>query len=184
MVWFKDWFRQKVKLGAVPRREFLTKAKLQQLFGDNYNWISYYDFDTARWNPSRNVSQLIDDKAPLGRDALKMKANVESMPDFKPFELVAAVVMAVDVDETCGIIKPIVHQPIFWPGCGVVGNVVVRDRTSGRIMPVSDYWVGVHRFHAVHEISDAGCVFVQKCSKWGSPYVKILGSFVRNARQK
>jgi len=184
MVWFKDWFSQKVKLRKVPEREFLTESKLRELFGDNYSWISYYDFDTARWNPSRNISQLVDNKSPLMCNALKMKSNVESMSDFKRFELVAAVVMTVDVDAKSSIIKPIVHQPIFWPGCGVVGNVVVRDRTSGRIMPVSDYWVGVHRFHAVHEISDAGCVFVQKCSKWGSPYVKILGSFVRNARQK
>ena len=124
-------------------KEELTDYKMQNLFAANYRGILYYNYDTSSWNTDKYQGTECIDADALGRKAGYLKEFLENMPGFKNLELVAYVTMLNNVDYFPGWCESI-EKPVFSRlGKSVLANIVCRSRKSGRILPVSNSWVGV-----------------------------------------
>ena len=123
-------------------KEILTDDKMRQILGANYNDVIYYNFDKAAWNADSYLGFKIENQAEYTKIANQCKALVESDAQFEPFELVAVVTMVID-DEQYTEFGAKVKKPKFSKfGKSTVGTLVQRDRKSGKILPVSENWMG------------------------------------------
>lgn len=147
-------------------KEELTDYKMQNLFAANYRGILYYNFDTKSWNTNRYQGAEYIDADMFGRKAGHLKEFLENMPEFKNLELVAYVTMLNNSDYFPGWCESI-EKPVFSrQGKSVLANIVCRSRKSGRILPVSNSWIGVKacpdNVTAVHFCYDATSVAITR----------------------
>lgn len=150
----------------IMNTELLTDEHMRKLFGTNYNGITYYNYDTNTWNRDSYLGDKI-----LGRDSNiyhKLKELLESSPSFAPYELVAFATM------------PIVHTPDYKnypilisnpthkkPSSYVVGTIVRRDKTTGKIVPVPNTWLGLKQFPFYNSaICEGPFFFAFDCNKF------------------
>ena len=135
-------------IGGTYKKELLTIERMQRLFGQNYNGLIYYNFDTGAWNTDRYRGYTINKQREHTELANEFKAVLERCPEFADYELVAMVVMAIRgrlyPGFSCSIHFPMYNA--FANGDAAVGTIVRRDRKTGRILPVPNNWLGVSEF--------------------------------------
>ncbi len=160
--------------------EFLTPEKMRKLFGRNYKGILYYDFDAGVWNTDKYLGVPISCQHVETESALRMKKIIEKEAMFKPFDLVAAVIMSID-DKNYNGDGQLVAAPRFnYGGTATVGNVVCRDKNTGLILPVSNNWIGISAFADKFDVAEyAANVFANSMLQNNCMRHRLLNSIVR-----
>lgn len=138
-------FKSKPVPESVPEKEILTAGKMRNLFGASYENIVYFNFDTESWNRSRYLGFTIGNQAVDARDAMEMKRVLEQKPEMQQLEVVASVTMATPDSEYPGT-GNIAKNPIYKRSANIVGTLILRDKTTGKILPVAPCWVGVEDY--------------------------------------
>ncbi|MBQ4069872.1 MAG: hypothetical protein IJD52_00655 [Alphaproteobacteria bacterium] len=134
--------------------ESLTPEKMRKLFGRNYKGVLYYDFDSDVWNTDTYMGVPISCQHVDTKDALRMKKSVEKEKLFKPFDLVAAVIMAIDAQNYNGDGQLVAAPRFNYGGTAAVGNVVCRDKNTGLILPVSNNWIGIAAYSDKFDVAE------------------------------
>jgi len=139
-----------IALGVLQRiagntSDKLDENKMSELFSANYHGITYFNFETNKWN--RN-NYKIDAKKHQGIDtvhAQELKRNIEQDPNMRDIEVIAAVAMTINEPDYPGW-GEIIHNPKFSAtGKSVIGTIVRRDKRTGKILPVTSEWMGIHQ---------------------------------------
>lgn len=142
------WQRVKSSLHHIPKdkKERLTSEKMQELFGANYRGIVYYNFD-KKVHFSLGYEGALSASAPIApNNAAECKTVLEHEPLFSDREVVATVVMSIAPQKsgTSMIQGKKIKNPVHAPqGSTVVGTLVTRNCTTGKINPVPTTWLGV-----------------------------------------
>ncbi len=151
----KDNNSQKQDLSASVGPELLTDAKMAELFGDNFSHLAYINFDDNSCNcTTYNGRELLNIKNTM-KKALEFKNQLERHSDMlqaaNPATMVAMAAMTVKSSEhqhrQWG---KLISRPEYDPnGSAIVCMVVTRDEDTGKINPVSEYWLGGMDFGGV-----------------------------------
>lgn len=125
-------------------KEFLDVAKLRELFGANYDFIEFFDYDTGRLNSGHKVSKSDDIIYRNFKNILSKDARFNNH-----YELAAVVSLSVspypysDVNDGQIVRKPKYVKPSikFLGQTGFAGAIVCRDKNTGKILPVPSKWL-------------------------------------------
>lgn len=134
--------------GGGYKRELLTIEKMRLLFGQNYDGLVYYNYDTCQWNTNKYRGYTINNQETHTEQANEFKGVLERCPEFADYELVALAVMAIRGRLFPGFAHAM-HCPTYnliANGDAAVGTIVRRDRKTGRILSVPNDWLGVLEF--------------------------------------
>ena len=128
------------------KKEILTDAKVAELLKvASTNAVMYYNFDSNRWNTSHYLGYDVWWQGADNDVAKDFKALFEKEPEFADVELAACMIMATNYKYLAKGMR--LHKPVYSPTAkGVVFNVIRRDKQSGRILPVSDVWIGGDKY--------------------------------------
>lgn len=146
--------------------ELLTDEHMRKLFGTNYNGITYFNYDTGRWfHKTWDTIKILAHDRPIFQD---FKKHIESAPHFAPYELVALVVMPIQHTPNYKNFPILVSNPTYTPRSSyIVGTIIRRDRTSGKILPVPTTWHGVKDFSQhFSALEDGPFFFAFDCIKF------------------
>lgn len=136
-------------------KEILTSESAQRFLGGLYNNVVYYNHDSNSWN-RREISNEGFDTA--GAEWLKIV--LESQPVFKDkYELVANVTITVDSKEYPGLAKWAKNVKYSSKGTAVLGNLIVRAKTTGRLELWNSAWLGVDDCGDPSDAADSAVVF-------------------------
>lgn len=126
-------------------KELLTTNKMRDLFGASYENIVYFNFDTECWNRSKYLGFTIGDQTIDARNAMEMKRMVEMEPEMQDLEVVASVTMSTTNAEYPGN-GNVASAVKYKRDRNIVGTLVLRDKTTGKILPVVLCWLGVENY--------------------------------------
>ena len=126
-------------------KEILSQGKMKDLFGESYKNIVYFNYDTGVWNRPHYLGYSIGDQRVDTRDAMEMRRMIELEPQMQGYELVASVTMATD-DENYPGTGRITHEPQYKRARNIIGTLILRDKKSGKILPVAPCWLGVESY--------------------------------------
>lgn len=129
-------------------KELLTTNKMRDLFGASYENIVYFNFDTECWNRSKYLGFTIGDQTIDARNAMEMKRMVEMEPEMQDLEVVASVTMSTTNAEYPGN-GNVASAVKYKRDRNIVGTLVLRDKTTGKILPVVPCWLGVENYSKV-----------------------------------
>lgn len=121
--------------------EQLTDDVAKRLIG-HIN-VVYYNFDTGFWNTNRYNEYIITDQFLDTKSAKKFKTAMEQEPEFsKKYEFVANVVMTID-----SAMQPnwgtLIKAPQYNnAGTAIVGNVIARNKKTGKCELYGQSWIG------------------------------------------
>ena len=124
-------------------KEILTDYKMRELFCENYKFIKYFNFDDWRYDDGARIHSTSFDSEVMTE--LKQKLKQDKLFGAK-YELVAVVGMTVDGYSVCGlgecVLSPIYQAPNkkYMGLTGMVGTFIVRDKQTGKILPVPNEW--------------------------------------------
>ena len=135
-------------LPKATEKELLTVGKMKSLFGAAYKDIVYFNFDTGLWNRSSYLGFGIGNQNIDTRNALEMKSAVEKESEMQGREVVASVVKAVDRDDYPGDGR-ISSGAKYKRSSNVIGTLVLRDKNTGKILPIAPCWLGVEAYPMV-----------------------------------
>lgn len=128
--------------------ERLSDDKMRQLFGVKYQAVLFYNFDAKKWNAEKFIEKPMLGVLNNIDAANSLKANIEQCPEFKNLEVAALVFMPIASEKYPGF-GGFLYNPSFcmrqysFNGQAAVATIVVRDLNSGKILPVSPFWIGV-----------------------------------------
>ena len=141
-------FKTKPENKPVSEKEILTASKMRNLFGASYENIVYYNFDTDVWNRSKYLGFTIGDQNIDARNAVDMKRMVEMEPEMQDLEVVASVTMSTTDAEYPGS-GNIASKVKYKRARNIVGTLVLRDKITGKILPVAPCWLGVEDYSKI-----------------------------------
>ncbi len=131
------------ELYATPK-EMLTADKMQELFGEKYQHMAWYNADVFMKNSGADIFILVD----------RYKSAVENLTKRLPnnYRVVALVVTAIDYDDTVANHGDIVKNPPEYKkpaypserSIKYLGTAVVRDVNTGKILPPTDNYIVSH----------------------------------------
>ena len=152
----------------IPLRERLTDLKLHNMFGENYRNIICYNFDNKLWNKSTLLNYDILNRQDTIQYAKLAKLTIEHNPDFKNFEVVAFVITIIPAQQHL-FIGNFIERPHFTnDATAIAGNIICRNRKTGRIMPMSDFWLAGRGYtEQRHTVAHGADDFIHDC--WGLP---------------
>lgn len=127
--------------------EKLSDDKMHQLFGAKYQAVLFYDFEAQKWNTEKFIEMPMLGVCNNRAAANKLKANIELCPEFKNLGVAALVFMPIASEKYpgfgCFLCNPSFSMRQYsFNGYVAVATIVVRDLNSGKILPVSQFWVG------------------------------------------
>ena len=151
-------------------KEVLGTEKLRQLFGEKFRDVIYYDYDRGVWIAPTDTDLRLSYPYNVGG----MKKALEREPKLQNYELVAAATMTIQGKYYTGR-KMVIKNPVLNPGGRtVVGNVVLRDKRTGNILPVASDWVTVAKFYMrQHALMHGFSMFVNNIAE-RSDYREVL----------
>ena len=138
-------------LGA---KETLSTNKIQELFGNNRTDIIVYDYDTDSYNTTKYHGYKLSPDAERRRKISykTFQSRINSAPEFAgKYEIVGFAAMAVNYpnyphDDKNNTVWRTANIFVDNPqhdryGLQVVGTIIVRDKRSGKILPVPNKWM-------------------------------------------
>ena len=137
-------------MSGVKVSEKLSDEKMRALFGEKYQAVLFYDFDAQRWSAEKFIGKPMLGVCNNISSANRLKANIEARPEFKDLEVAALVFMPI-ASEKYPNFGNFLYKPSFcmrqysFNGHAVVATIVVRDLKSGKILPVSQFWIGADK---------------------------------------
>lgn len=126
-------------------KEMLTQDKMKDLFGESYKNIVYFNYDTGVWNRPNYLGFSIGDQRVDTRDAMEMRRMIELEPQMQKYELAASVTMATGDEEYPGTNR-VAKIPQYKRARNIVGTLILRDKKTGKILPVVPCWLGVESY--------------------------------------
>lgn len=138
-------FKTKPEAKSASEKEILTASKMRNLFGTSYENIVYFNFDTETWNRSKYLGFTMGNQSIDARDAMEMKHMVEKEPEMQNLEVVASVTMSTADAEYPGN-GNVASAVKYKRDHNIVGTLVLRDKTTGKILPVAPCWLGVEDY--------------------------------------
>lgn len=139
-----------VSVQRQPVMEKLSDDKMRDLFGAKYQSLLFYDFDAQRWNSDEFIGKPMLGVCNNISSANRLKANIEARPEFRNLEVAALVFMPI-ASEKYPNFGNFLYNPSFcmrqysFNGHAVVATIVVRDLKTGKILPVSRFWIGADK---------------------------------------
>lgn len=130
-------------------KELLTDDKMRELFGANYEGLMYYNFDSGKWNCERFCGYCVPYQEETEKMAKKLKKMLEETPQFKNWDVVACVTTLIRDKYFSGMAQKVNHPRFNKKGKSVVGTIVRRDKTTGKILPVPVDWSGVFKADSI-----------------------------------
>ena len=125
-------------------KEQLTPESCHRILGDLYNNVVYYNHDTEKWNRNFYNGCFIMDQEVDTATAKKLKQALETIPQFsKKYELVANITLIVSKRDFPGYEKWAHNVKHCATGTATVGNLIVRNKSRGRLELWSPAWIGV-----------------------------------------
>lgn len=111
--------------------------------------IIYYNFDTKKWNRNSvfGYFDITDEMSANTAAAMKLKKEIERQPAVKDYSVAAVLMGVVARDEKVPFTDLAVVPK--WTGqwfgryhcVDVLGNAILRHRTTGDLAPFSDIWL-------------------------------------------
>ena len=141
-------FKTKPEVATTSEKEILTTVKMKSLFGASYDNIVYYNFDTDVWNRSKYLGFTMGNQSIDARNAIEMKRMVEMEPEMQDLEVVASVTMSTTDAEYPGN-GNVAAAVKYKRDRNIVGTLVLRDKTTGKILPVVPCWLGVEDYSKI-----------------------------------
>ena len=128
-----------------PKKEILTTEKMKNLFGASYKDIVYFNFDTGTWNRPNYLGFSMGNQKIDTEHAMEMKRLVETESEMQALEVVASVTKSVPDAQYPGNGR-VTPYAQYKRACNIVGTLVLRDRTTGKILSVPACWLGVEAY--------------------------------------
>ena len=123
-------------------KETLTDNKILELFGTNYQFVEWFDYDTGCLNNGIAASKEDNIIYNNFRNILKKDARFN-----KNYELVAVVSLSISPYSGVPYIGKVIRDPKyakpsikFLGQTGYAGTMVCRDKKSGKILTVPNKW--------------------------------------------
>ena len=135
------------------KETLLTLNKEQDLFGENYKFIEWFDYDIWRRNDGGIISKADDRIYKSFRNILQKDARFNTY-----YDLVAVVSLSICPYPYSN--SPFVGQVIrrpryvkpnakFLGETGFAGTIVCRDKKTGKILPVPKKWLYTSTRHCI-----------------------------------
>ncbi len=161
----------------VKIKERLSVEKMRSLFGVNYNGVIYFDFETSGWNKNYFMGYPVNHTA----DVWEFKRVWDLIPMGQKYDLLACVVMPVDVSCYPGKGR-IIEKPNYNPYSKLVaGTVVCRDKKTGMILPQTSQMIAVGDFGSSYgAINQAMGHFANKFAKRWPFRTAVLNTLQKN----
>ena len=117
------------------------------------------------------------------RNARDMKRVVEAEPAMNGFEVVASVTMATPNSEYPGT-GNITQAPNYKRTANIVGTLVLRNKTTGKILPVIPCWIGVDDYKKMSVAAFYGADGMgYKLANNGALREKFISEYVRQIQR-
>jgi len=139
---------QRIANRPIYVKEELSDKKMRELFGANYYGLVYYNFEEKSWNKNTYMGHPISNQHFDTNQAIELKRRAELDPAFKDLEIIAIASITIDSDLYPGWSKSIFNPTYLTGGGSIVSTIVRRDRHTGKILPVSNEWMGVRQSKA------------------------------------
>lgn len=121
--------------------EKLTDDVVRRLIG--HTNVLYYNFEINAWNTNRFDICKVPDKTDIINEVKQFKAVMEAAFEFdNQYEIVAPVTMSMDTTAYSGYGKKVSNPKYNRTGKTVAGNIIVRNKETGRYELYCKYWVG------------------------------------------
>lgn len=131
----------------------LTDAVVERLVG--HTNVVYYNCETNMWNTNKYNGYTINSQNSDTDRVKEFKSAMEREPKFsQQYEFAASITMTIDTVSFPGRGKLISNPKYNQKGTGVVGNIIVKNKATGKYELYCKSWVGVcngeHPVFAAH----------------------------------
>lgn len=120
--------------------QHLNSATLCDVFGINYRGILYYDFETNAWSDNKYGGYSVF--APMYPEDISSSIAPHRSAQGGT-SVIALAVMTMNGAFFQGWCESVSNPVYSARGTSVVANLVRRDNVTGKIIPVSNNWVGI-----------------------------------------
>lgn len=133
----------------------LTGATVKRLIG--HTNIVYYNCETNVWNTNTyNGYRVRNQELDTGR-VKEFKSVMEHKPEFNlQYEFSAPVIMTIDAIFIFGQGSLIANPQYKKDGTGIVGNIIVKNKATGKYEMYCKSWVGVDFYCNPDRAADNG----------------------------
>ncbi len=134
-------------------KEKLTANKVNELFGANYQFVEWFDYDEWKSNPGQSISNQDSVIYRKFRNILKQDVRFN-----RNYDLVAVVSLSVCPSpySNSPFLGQIIRRPRyvkpntkFLGATGYAGTIICRDKKTGKILSVPKKWLYVKTSHCV-----------------------------------
>lgn len=124
----------------------LTDAAITQLVG--HENVVYYNLDTNSWNTNTYNGYKIKYQNWDALAVKEFKATMEKIPEFsKNYEMVASIIMTINDKDFHDYGKFVSAPKYDSTGKAVVGNIIIRNKNTGKLELYCKDWLGVLKFY-------------------------------------
>ncbi|MDE6250610.1 MAG: hypothetical protein K2M34_03180 [Alphaproteobacteria bacterium] len=121
--------------------EKLNDAVVQRLVG--HTNVVYYNCETNMWNTNKYNGYTIDGQVENAEHVKEFKTAMEREPKFsQQYEFAASITMTIDSVSFKGYGNPISNPKYNQKGRAVVGNIIVKNKLTGKYELYCKSWVG------------------------------------------
>lgn len=120
--------------------KILTDAIVERLIG--HRDVIYYNYEINEWNTSRYNGYVIS----YNRCLKEFKMAMETPIFGQQYEFTAPVIMTIDSVSFNGWAKPVSKPSYSRGGTAIVGNIIVKNKTTGNYELYCKSWVGVNDY--------------------------------------
>ncbi len=160
-------------------REVITPENEEKVFGAKSPHLIYYNYDLAQWSSERlsGLTQKYQNRT--AALAWEFKNLLESYDDYSAsHELVAFVTRTALTSDFHGF-SEIVTSPQDKSGGTFLVNFISRDKQSGKIIPMSNKFLGVSNYPTVNNaVQIGGSWFFNRAMVDPRVVAKILDTYV------
>lgn len=135
------------------KKEVLTNEKMRELFGADYRFVEWFDYDTGRTCKDATVSKMDKIIYRNFKSLLKSDARFSNK-----YELVAVVSLSINAYpySNSPFVGQVVRKPKyvkpnvkFLGETGFAGTIICRDKKTGNILTVPNKWFYTGTRHCV-----------------------------------
>lgn len=144
---------------SIVKTDNLNDAVIKKLAGCQN--IVYYNYETKAWNTNTYNGYPINGQKIDTMVAKAFKEAMEKMPEFRAqYEMVASVTMTIESKFYPGWKKTISNPVYSKKGTSVVGNIIVKNKITGKYELYCKSWVGGNDYYfTAGAVSNGACGF-------------------------